>query len=170
MNQPVIAVTSGEPAGIGPELCLKLAAWSGLGHPVVLGDRALLRQRADQLGLDVVLRDFSPSVSANSPTDATIKTTAGPRTIKTIAGPRVDRRTRRFFHGRRIYRFPQCFDRLMRAHHTGQRTLVGQGQRRIALRRRLPDQFVRMRGAAQEAEVGQAVQLGVIRECTTFGR
>ena len=64
MTAPVIAVTSGEPAGIGPELCLKLAGWSGEGRPVVLGDRELLRQRAARLGLDIVLRDYSPAVPA----------------------------------------------------------------------------------------------------------
>ena len=67
MSQPVIAVTSGEPAGIGPELCLRLAAWSGEGRPVVLGDRQLLQQRAELLGLDVTLRDYSPGVSASLP-------------------------------------------------------------------------------------------------------
>ena len=64
MTAPVIAVTSGEPAGIGPELCLELAGWSGEGRPVVLGDRELLRQRAAMLGLDIVLRDYSPAVPA----------------------------------------------------------------------------------------------------------
>lgn len=64
MTAPVIAVTSGEPAGIGPELCLKLAGWSGAGRPVVLGDRQLLAQRAAQLGLDIVLRDYVPAVPA----------------------------------------------------------------------------------------------------------
>lgn len=64
MSRPVIAVTSGEPAGIGPELCLTLAGWSGAGRPVVLGDRQLLAQRAAQLGLDVVLRDYAPAVPA----------------------------------------------------------------------------------------------------------
>ena len=88
MSQPVIAVTSGEPAGIGPELCLRLAAWSGEGRPVVLGDRQLMQQRADLLGLDVELRDFVPGFSENI---ATINTTAGPGTIKTTAGRTVDR-------------------------------------------------------------------------------
>lgn len=64
MILPVIAVTSGEPAGIGPELCLQLAGWSGAGRPVVLGDRDLLRQRAGLLGLDIVLRDYEPAVPA----------------------------------------------------------------------------------------------------------
>jgi 4-hydroxythreonine-4-phosphate dehydrogenase len=55
---PVIAVTSGEPAGIGPELCLRLAAYDGDAHPVILGDRSLLAARAGQLGLNVDFRDY----------------------------------------------------------------------------------------------------------------
>ena len=72
MNRPLIAVTSGEPAGIGPELCLKLAGWPGEGRPVVLGDRQLLQQRADQLGLDVELREFVPGFSPNIAVDRNI--------------------------------------------------------------------------------------------------
>lgn len=64
MSQPLIAVTSGEPAGIGPELCLKLADWSGAGHPVVLGDRDLLAERAAALGWSITLRDYMPGQSA----------------------------------------------------------------------------------------------------------
>lgn len=60
MSEPVIAVTSGEPAGIGPELCLRLAGWSGAGRPVVLADRQLLQARATALAVDVEIRDFSP--------------------------------------------------------------------------------------------------------------
>jgi 4-hydroxythreonine-4-phosphate dehydrogenase len=39
---PVIALTSGEPAGIGPELCMKLAREDFAARLVVLGDRSLL--------------------------------------------------------------------------------------------------------------------------------
>jgi len=64
VSQPLIAVTSGEPAGIGPELCLKLADWSGAGHPVVLGDRDLLAERAAALGWSIpcatTCRDKAP--------------------------------------------------------------------------------------------------------------
>jgi 4-hydroxythreonine-4-phosphate dehydrogenase len=60
MMPPRIAVTSGEPAGIGPELCLRLAGYDGPGHPVILGDRALLAARAVDIGLKVVFRDFDP--------------------------------------------------------------------------------------------------------------
>ena len=49
---PVIAVTSGEPAGIGPDLCLRLTEHEWPARLVVLGDRDLLAARATQLGLD----------------------------------------------------------------------------------------------------------------------
>ncbi|MDP1734296.1 MAG: 4-hydroxythreonine-4-phosphate dehydrogenase PdxA [Sulfuritalea sp.] len=49
---PAIAVTSGEPAGIGPDICLRLAERSWPVRLVVLGDRELFAERAQQLGLD----------------------------------------------------------------------------------------------------------------------
>ncbi|MBU3697247.1 4-hydroxythreonine-4-phosphate dehydrogenase PdxA [Dechloromonas sp.] len=58
--RPIIAVTSGEPAGIGPELCLRLADFPGDAQPVILGDRNLLAARADALGLPIRLPPFSP--------------------------------------------------------------------------------------------------------------
>lgn len=57
---PIIAVTSGEPAGIGPDICLRLAGYQGAGRLVVLGDRSLLEARAEQLGLDILFREYSP--------------------------------------------------------------------------------------------------------------
>ncbi len=60
MMLPRIAVTSGEPAGIGPDLCLRLAGYDGPGHPVILADRNLLAERAEAIGLNVAIRDFSP--------------------------------------------------------------------------------------------------------------
>jgi 4-hydroxythreonine-4-phosphate dehydrogenase len=59
MMQRPLAITSGEPAGIGPDLCLQLAH-----HElpiVVIGDHALLTQRAKQLGINVQLHDYSPA-------------------------------------------------------------------------------------------------------------
>ena len=49
---PVIAVTSGEPAGIGPDICLQLAGRAWPARLVVLGDRQLMAERARRLGLD----------------------------------------------------------------------------------------------------------------------
>jgi 4-hydroxythreonine-4-phosphate dehydrogenase len=47
---PVIAVTSGEPAGIGPELCLALAEREFPARIVVLGDNNLIEERARRIG------------------------------------------------------------------------------------------------------------------------
>ncbi len=46
----------------------------------------------------------------------------------------------------------------MRAHDARERAFIGDRERRVAERLRLLDQFLGMRGAAQEAEVGNAVQ------------
>lgn len=51
---PRIAVTMGDPAGVGPEICLRLLTDSGLLRrcvPVIVGDRAVLAQVADRLDL-----------------------------------------------------------------------------------------------------------------------
>jgi 4-hydroxythreonine-4-phosphate dehydrogenase len=55
---PAIAVTSGEPAGIGPDICLTLAGATFPARVVVVGDRGLLQQRAEQLGIDIGTLDI----------------------------------------------------------------------------------------------------------------
>jgi len=56
VNAP-LAITAGEPSGIGPDLCLQLA---GHAYPlVVIADKNVLRQRAVQLGFSVSLHDYS---------------------------------------------------------------------------------------------------------------
>ena len=61
MSVSAIAITSGEPAGIGPDLCLMLAAHPCAHQRVVIGDRRLLEQRARQLRLNIVLTDYDPA-------------------------------------------------------------------------------------------------------------
>ncbi len=63
MSPPIIAVTSGEPAGIGPDLCLALARERLPGRAVILADRELLAARAAQLGLASRLRAFDPALA-----------------------------------------------------------------------------------------------------------
>ena len=41
-SRPVIALTSGEPAGVGPELCVRLAREPLAARIVSIGDRSLL--------------------------------------------------------------------------------------------------------------------------------
>ncbi len=55
---PPLAVTAGEPAGIGPDLCLALANTPLASSLVVIGDPAVLATRAAMLGLSVDLRQF----------------------------------------------------------------------------------------------------------------
>jgi 4-hydroxythreonine-4-phosphate dehydrogenase len=57
---PVIAVTSGEPAGIGPEICARLARHPVSARLVILGDRALLEARARQAGEAPAFADYIP--------------------------------------------------------------------------------------------------------------
>ena len=62
-----LALTLGEPAGIGPDLAL--AVWYRRGeldvpHFYVVADPKFLRRRADQLGLDVPLAIVTPSAAA----------------------------------------------------------------------------------------------------------
>ena len=56
----LLAITAGEPAGIGPDLCLQLAQRAHDQALVVLADKTLLQQRAKLLGLDVQLHDYDP--------------------------------------------------------------------------------------------------------------
>ncbi|MDN3559750.1 4-hydroxythreonine-4-phosphate dehydrogenase PdxA [Vreelandella neptunia] len=56
-----VVVTTGEPAGIGPELMLMLAAQGSLpAYTVAIGDPDMLRQRAAALGLKVTVVECSP--------------------------------------------------------------------------------------------------------------
>jgi 4-hydroxythreonine-4-phosphate dehydrogenase len=54
---PVIVVSSGEPAGIGPDICLALSKHHIGARLAVLGDHGLLADRARKIGLRVHLRD-----------------------------------------------------------------------------------------------------------------
>ena len=63
---PVIAVTSGEPAGIGPDVCLALARKKFAARIVVLGDREMLESRARQLGIRVRLSDPAAGLTSDS--------------------------------------------------------------------------------------------------------
>src|SRR5262249_51199622 len=62
-NTPRIALTSGEPAGIGPEICLALATRPLPCSPVCLGDRKLLGDRARQLRSPVILEAYGPGAA-----------------------------------------------------------------------------------------------------------
>ncbi|WP_295883977.1 4-hydroxythreonine-4-phosphate dehydrogenase PdxA [uncultured Thiohalocapsa sp.] len=60
---PRIALTPGEPAGIGPDLCVRLAQQAHAAELVALCDPALLRERAAALGLALSLEPLQPAAA-----------------------------------------------------------------------------------------------------------
>ena len=56
---PRIALSSGEPAGAGPDICIRSAQQSHTADITVLGDPDLLRERAEMLGLPLTLHTVS---------------------------------------------------------------------------------------------------------------
>jgi 4-hydroxythreonine-4-phosphate dehydrogenase len=55
-----LALTPGEPAGIGPDICIQLAQRPQAAELVIFADPALLEQRARRLGLPLRLLDYRP--------------------------------------------------------------------------------------------------------------
>ncbi len=66
---PTLALTAGEPAGIGPDLCVQIAQRNLPYKLVVIASRELLRERARLLQLPLELMDYLP--------DAAVKHKAG---------------------------------------------------------------------------------------------
>jgi len=61
---PRIVVTAGEPAGIGPDLCVQLAQYQQQCELIVIADPQLLKQSSDNLGLSITLELFNSSKPA----------------------------------------------------------------------------------------------------------
>lgn len=59
-----IAITPGEPAGIGPDLVIAIAQQQWSAQLVVVASKALLKQRAKQLGIALKLIDYDASAAA----------------------------------------------------------------------------------------------------------
>lgn len=58
MTIPVIALTPGEPAGVGPDLCLQLAQNPGDVALVLIADPAFLAERAKQIGASFAYKEW----------------------------------------------------------------------------------------------------------------
>lgn len=69
MPIPLLAVTAGEPAGIGPDLCITLSQHALPTRVVVLGDMDVLRARAEQMGVAI---EFTPPGAAASHTPGSL--------------------------------------------------------------------------------------------------
>lgn len=65
MSTPVrIAITSGEPAGIGPDLCALIAQKKFNADLVVIGDPAVIQDRAQQRQLPLEITTFDPRANS----------------------------------------------------------------------------------------------------------
>ena len=61
MTEPArLVLTAGEPAGIGPDLCLEWALAEREDEVVVVADARLMRERAKALELDVTVEEWQP--------------------------------------------------------------------------------------------------------------
>jgi 4-hydroxythreonine-4-phosphate dehydrogenase len=70
---PRIILTSGEPAGIGPDLCLHIATREWPCQLVVAGDPELLAERAQMLGVEVAIELHAPRSPASAHRPRTLR-------------------------------------------------------------------------------------------------
>jgi 4-hydroxythreonine-4-phosphate dehydrogenase len=74
MTRPVLAVTLGDPVGIGPEITARTLAEIGArgdSHGIAVGDAAALRRGAEAAGIEVTVREVD-SFAADPPPAGTI--------------------------------------------------------------------------------------------------
>jgi 4-hydroxythreonine-4-phosphate dehydrogenase len=83
---PRIIVTSGEPAGIGPDACVLLAQSDWRADLVVAGDIPLLIATSAALGLPLRMREYDPSVAPAPHVAGTLKVLHIPTAQRVSAG------------------------------------------------------------------------------------
>jgi 4-hydroxythreonine-4-phosphate dehydrogenase len=64
LNIPRIAITPGEPAGIGPDLCIELAQQHHRAELIAIADPQLIQQRANLLGKELEIVEFDAAKPA----------------------------------------------------------------------------------------------------------
>ena len=57
----LIAVTAGDPAGIGPDICLELSNHSWSNKIIVLTDPSILKERAKNLKKNIKITEWDPT-------------------------------------------------------------------------------------------------------------
>ena len=86
MYVPRIIVTSGEPAGIGPDICVALAQESWPADLVVAGDAAVLESAAAALGLALAIERYDPTRTVGAHRAGTLKVLHVPAARPVVAG------------------------------------------------------------------------------------
>jgi len=86
---PAIIITTGEPAGIGPDICIALAQSPLPGRAAFLGDKRLIEQRASALGIDLTIRTLPGAAAAERHVDGVMQLIDVPVTA-TVEPGRLD--------------------------------------------------------------------------------
>ena len=63
-EQPIV-ITAGEPAGIGPELCIEIAYTNWANRTVIITDPDVLLSRAKKINKDISIKEFNPLAPQN---------------------------------------------------------------------------------------------------------
>lgn len=85
-NLPRLALTLGEPAGIGVDLCIQLVQQPLPAHIVAVGSSDLLLSRAQQLGLPLTLTEFDPTLPAQAHSPGQLSVVDVPLKAPCVAG------------------------------------------------------------------------------------
>jgi len=86
VSVPRLIITSGEPAGIGPELCVLAAARDWPCELAFAGDPAVFAQRAAALRVAVTIRDFDPARTPAPHRAGALPVVASPLARPAVAG------------------------------------------------------------------------------------
>ena len=86
MYKPRIVITSGEPAGIGPDACVMLAQSDWDADLVVAGDADLLMSAASALGLPLQIQRYESASAVTSHRAGTLRVLHIPTAVPVVAG------------------------------------------------------------------------------------
>ena len=81
-----IAITPGEPAGIGPDLVIDIAQQAWPVELVIVAAKTLIEERAKQLNLPITLLDYDANTPATPQAEGTLTIIDVPLTVPSIAG------------------------------------------------------------------------------------
>ena len=86
MYIPRIVITSGEPAGVGPDACVGLAQRDWEADLVVAADAQLLAATAEALGLPLTLEHYDPTRLSKPHRSSTLRVMHIPTACRVVAG------------------------------------------------------------------------------------
>ena len=85
-DQPTLVVSSGEPAGIGPDVVLHAAQASWPGSLIVIGDETLLQARSEMLGLEARFQRYDSTAAPHPHQPGTVQLIHLPTASPVTAG------------------------------------------------------------------------------------